>query len=99
MQLLVAAIWGALIQLAGTLVGKVLLSLGIGYTIYSGVDVSISFARDFAISKISASSAQTVRAAGAMQIGTCISILTSALVTRMTLNGLTGGLIKRMGVK
>lgn len=99
MGLLAAAIWGALLQLLGTLVGRVLVSLGIGYTIFSGVDVSIEFARDFVISKITSSSAQTVRAAGSMQIGTAISILTSALVTRLTLNGMTGGVVKRMGVK
>lgn len=99
MHILIAAIIGALVQAAGTLVGKVLLSLGIGYAVFSGVDVSITWARDFAVAKIAASHAQTVAAAGALKVGTCISIITSALVARMTLNGLTSGTIKRFTMK
>lgn len=97
--LALAAFIGALASIAGTLVGRVLLSLGIGYFVYSGVDTSITFARDFAVGHILSLSPQTVATAGALQIGRSISILSSALVARMTLNGLTGGSIKKMLVK
>ncbi|MEH0165562.1 DUF2523 domain-containing protein [Roseateles microcysteis] len=97
--LLIAALWGGLIQVLGTLVGKVLVSLGIGYAVFSGVDTSITWARDYVISQISAQHAQTVAAASACKVGVCISILTSALVARLTINGLTGGSLKRFKVK
>ena len=45
MPLIIAALWGALIEIAGTLVGKVLVSLGIGYAVYTGVDTSITWAK------------------------------------------------------
>lgn len=99
MQIFIAALIGALVQAAGSLVGRVLLSLGIGYAAYSGIDTSIAWARDFAVAKISASHAQTVAAAGALKVGTCISIITSALVAKMTLAGLTSGTLKRFTVK
>jgi hypothetical protein len=99
MPLFIGALLGALIQIAGTLVGKVLLSLGIGYVTYSGVDTSIGWVKAFALSHISATSSQTVAAASTMQVGTCISILTSALVARMVMNGLTSGALKKMVVK
>jgi hypothetical protein len=95
MQFFVFALIGALVQGAGTLVGKVLISLGIGMAVYSGVDTSITYARDFVIGQISATHSQTVAAASACKVGVCISIITSALVVRMTLNGLTGGTVKR----
>lgn len=99
MPLFLAALAGALVSLAGTIVGRVLLSLGIGYFVYTGVDTSIAWARDVAVSRILSLDSQTVATASALQIGRAISILTSALVARMTLNGLTGGSIKKMLVK
>lgn len=96
MPLFLAALMGALVSVAGTLVGRVLLSLGIGLAVFSGVDSSIAWARDFAVSSILATSAQTVAVASTLKVGVCISILTSALVARMTLNGLTSGTITKM---
>ncbi|MGM9480323.1 DUF2523 family protein [Roseateles sp. NT4] len=39
--LFLGALIGALISAAGTLVGRVLLSLGIGYASYSGIDAGL----------------------------------------------------------
>lgn len=99
MPLFLASLIGALVQAAGTLVGKVLLSLGIGYVAFQGIDTSITWAKAAVLSNIGAAGAQTVAAAGAMKVGTCISILTSALTARMTLNGLTSGTLKKMVLK
>jgi len=95
----IASLIGALVTAAGSLVGRILLSLGIGYAAYSGIDTSIQFAKDFAISNISAQHAQTVAVAGALKIGSAISILCSALVARLTLSGLTSGTLKKFTVK
>lgn len=95
----VGALIGALIQVAGTLVGKVLISLGIGYAVYSGVDTSLTWAKAQVISSISGAGAQAVAAAGALKLGKVISILFSALVARLTLNGMTSGTIKKMVLK
>lgn len=99
MPLLISAIIGALVTAMGTLVGQVLISLGIGYFTYKGVDVAITFARDAALARISALPANAVAIASAMKVGVCLSILTSALVMRMTLKGMKSGVVKRMGVK
>ena len=96
MPVLVAALLGGLLQFAGSLVGRVLLSLGFGYAVFKGVDVSITWARDLVIARISAVGGNFLAAASAMKVGVCISILTSAVVTRMTLNGLQGGSIRRL---
>lgn len=96
MPIFIGALIGALIQALGTFVGKVLISLGIGYAVFTGVDTSITFARDFIITKLSAQGGNLLAAASTMKVGSCISMLTSALVTRLTINGLTSGTIKRM---
>lgn len=99
MPLFIAALIGGIVSALGTLVGRVLISLGIGYAVFTGVDVSIAFARDLVIAKISSSAGQTVAVASTLKIGVCISMLTSALVTRLTIAGLTGGTMRKMIVK
>jgi hypothetical protein len=94
----IAALLGALVQAAGTLVGKVLVSLGIGYVVYSGVDTSIGWAKDYALANIQSLPTAMVQVLGVLQVGRIISILTSALVVRVTLAGLTGG-VKKMVMK
>ena len=99
MQIFIGALIGALIQVLGTLVGKILVSLGIGYAVYSGVDVSIAYARDMFISRIAAQGANAVAVASSLKVGVCVSIITSAITTRLTINGLTGGTLKRFTMK
>lgn len=99
MQVFIGALIGALIQVLGTMVGKILVSLGIGYAVFTGVDVSIAYARDMFISRLAAQGGNAVAVASSMKVGVCISIITSALTTRLLLNGLTGGTLKRFTVK
>ena len=99
MPLFIGALIGALIQAAGTLVGKVLLSLGIGYVTFTGVDTSITWARDQFFAGLSGMPSTALQLAGVLQVGTCVSIMTSALVVKLTLAGLTSGTLKKMVVK
>lgn len=97
LPLAAGTIVGALIQVAGTIVGRVLLSLGLGYVVFSGMDASLDFAKSFVISKISATSAQTVAAASAVKAGVCISILFSALSMRLIFGGMqSGGVLRKL---
>jgi len=91
-----ASLVGAIIQVSGTIVGKVLVSLGIGYVSYSGIDLAFSFARSTFLSGLSGLPADAVALAGALKIGVCISMLLSALTVRATLGGLTSGTLTRM---
>ncbi|MDL5034662.1 DUF2523 domain-containing protein [Pelomonas sp. APW6] len=95
----ISAILGGLVQIAGTLVGRILLSLGIGYTMYSGLDTSLNWVRDQAIANFQGLPAMAIQVAGLAKVGTCISIITSALSARMALNGMVNGAIKKMAVK
>lgn len=96
MPILIASILGGLIQAAGTLVGRVLISLGIAYVTYSGIDTSITWARDFTLAQMSGLPTTAIAIAGALKLGVCISILTSAIAARMVLKGLTSGTLTRM---
>lgn len=96
MPLFVAALWGALLSMVGTLVGRVLVSLGIGYVTYTGIDSAITWSKSVFLSGMSGLPAAAVGIAGTMKIGVCVSMLLSALTARLVLAGLTSGSIKRM---
>jgi len=99
MPLFLAALWGGLIQVAGTLVGRVLLSVGIGYVTFTGVDTSLDWAKAQFLSGLAGMPASSLALAGIMKVGVCVSMLLSAVVARITLAGLTSGTLKKMVVK
>jgi len=99
MPLFLAALLGALIQGAGTLVGKVLISLGIGYVAYTGIDIMLTAAKDQFIADVGGLGTTVVQLAGVLQIGTCINILASAFLARLVVKGLTDGKLTSMVTK
>ncbi len=99
MPLFIAALLGALIQGAGTLVGRVLISLGIGYVTYTGIDLMLTTAKDQALSRLGGLGSTVVQLAGVLQVGTCINILASAFMARLLVKGLTDGKLTSMITK
>lgn len=96
MPLFISALLGGLIQAAGTLVGRVLISLGIGYVAYQGLDTSLDWLKTQIASSAGELPAQALAVLGALKVGSGVSVLISALAARLVLNGMTGGVMKRM---
>lgn len=94
MPVFIAAIGGMLINLVGTLVGRVLISLGIAVITFTGISASLDFLKTQAISSFNALPPEMMAIIGLMKVGVCISIVTSAIVARLVLNGLTGDTFK-----
>jgi len=96
MPVFLAALLGGLVEIVSSIVGRALVSLGIGFAVFSGVNTSIEWARTQALSKIGALGGDILQFVGVLQVGTCISIIASAYAARLLLNGLTGDSIKKM---
>lgn len=96
MPLIIGWIIGGFVTAAGTLVGKVLMSLAIGYVVYSGVDTSMAWAKAAFLSGVSGMPAKAIAMAGVLKVGVCVSLMLSALTTRLVMSGLTSGSIKRL---
>jgi hypothetical protein len=95
----IATILGGLVQIAGHLVGRILISLGVGYVTFTGIDSSLTWAKDFAMSHLMGAPAVALSLMGLMKVGSIISMLVSAYGVRLLLNGLTGGTLSRMVTK
>lgn len=89
MPLFIAAFLGALAAAAGSIAGRVLISLGITAVTYVGVQASLDWAQTFIASRWSQLPSQAVAILGALRIGEDIGIIFGACLARMTLNGLT----------
>ena len=93
------AVLGWLIAAAGTLVGKVLISLGITYFSYKGLDAMIGSAKDHFFASIGALDPVTVGILGVLKVGQAVTMVCSALVGRLTLSGLTSSGLRKMVFK
>lgn len=99
MQALGAALWAGLIAVVGSFVAETLLSLFVGYVTYSGIDLSLSWLKDFFFSSASGLPASVIGLLGVLKVGTSFSILTAAVSVRFALMGVRNGKISKMVVK
>lgn len=95
MPAIIAALLGGLLSLTSSLVGRVLVALGIGAVTYTGISSALSYAKSQALAALGDAPAQLVQLLGFLGVGEFISIITSALLARLILNGLNSGAIKR----
>lgn len=99
MPVFVAAIGGMLINIVGTLAGRVLVALGIGVVTYTGMTTTLDWLKAGALSALSGLPSEVVGLLGFMKVGVCISIITSAIAARAIINGVSGDTFKRWVLK
>lgn len=95
MPIFIAALGGMLINIVGYLAGRVLVALGIAVVTYTGVNATFEALKQQAVASFSALPPEVYQVLAMMRVGQCISIITSAIVARMLLDGLTGDTFKR----
>ena len=98
MPVFIAAIGGMLLNLAGSLAGRVLLSLGLSVLTYVGVDTVLDKLKANALDAFQGLPVELVSLLSYMKVGVAISIITSAVAVRLTLSGLEGA-VKRFRMK
>lgn len=99
MPVFLAALGGVLINLVGTLAGRVLIALGIGVVTYTGMSTTLDWLKTQALTSIQSLPPEVVGLLGLLQVGTCISIVTSAMAVRAVINGISGDSFKRWVLK
>lgn len=95
MPIFLASLLGGLLNIAGTFAGQMLIGLGVAVVSYTGISVSLGWLKDQALQAIHGLPADMVGMLAYLGIGEYLSIVTSALVARLVLDGLMGGTIKK----
>ena len=99
LPIIAASLIGGLISVTGTIVGRVLVALGVGVVTYTGVQVGIDSLLYNLDSAISGVPADILGLLGFMRVGEALNIIISAMSARMLLNGLQGDTIKKWVLK
>jgi hypothetical protein len=95
---LAGAIVAGLASGAAQITLKVLATLGFGYLTYVGVDMLVSQTSAQVFTLIGNFPPLAKSLIGVLQIGTCMKVMFSAMVLRLSVMGLNEGVIKRMQV-
>jgi hypothetical protein len=99
MPIFIAALIGGLVQAAGSLVGRVLIAMGVGFVTYQGINTAMSYILSHVFSNLDALSPTIVGMLGTLNVGKAINVIFSAISARLVLNGLGSGTVKRMVFK
>ena len=99
MPLFLASLLGGLVQVASSIVGRVLIALGIGYVSYSGLSALLDGLKSQVIGYLTGAPAQVVAIMGLLKVDVALSVIFSAYAARLILAGLTSDKVTRMVVK
>jgi hypothetical protein len=99
MPVFLASLLGGLVSITGSLVGRVLVALGLSVVTYTGMSATLGYVKAEALAALNGLPADVVMLLSYMGVGQFINIVTSALLARMVLDGLTGDTVKRWVMK
>lgn len=88
-----------LISIAGNFVLNALTKLGIGVVAYKGLDVTIGWLKSSAVTALVGLPPDVIGLLGVMRVGSCISLIFSAITVRLVSQGMTSGTVKKWVTK
>lgn len=89
------ALIGALAAAMGSLVGRVLIALGVGFVTYKGIDLGIGVLKTTAINGLQGMPSDAVNLAGYLWLDKAISVIFSSVVVALSMRTV-GGSLKKM---
>ena len=99
MPVFVAAIGGMLLNIVGSMVGRIFVALGLSVITYKGLDSSVTWLKDQAVSALSGLPGEALSLVAYMRVGEAISIIASAVTTRLILDGVQSDTFKKWVLK
>lgn len=97
--LLASAIVGFLAQACVSLVGRVLVALGIGFVSFTGLEVMLGGVKGMFMNYVVSVGSlpwNLVGILGVLKVGTSMNMILTTLAVRASLSGLSGGSIRKM---
>lgn len=99
MPIFIAALLGGLATAMGSLVGRVLIALGIGYVTYSGLNVLLDWIKTEIFGQLMGINSDVLGIIGVLQVDTSVNIIFSAIATKFMISGISNGSVTRMVIK
>lgn len=86
-------------RITGSLVGRVLVSLGLSTVSYTGMSTTLTWLKSQAVSAALGLPADVIGMLSVLKVGTCISIIFSAMLARLVITGLQNDTVKKWVLK
>lgn len=99
MPAIIALLLRGLLWVSGSIAGQVLMRLGIGVVTFTGTNASLAWLKSQAVSALQGMGGEYIALLSYMKVGVCISIITSAIVARAVMTGVTSDTVKRWVMK
>lgn len=99
MPIFIAAIGGMLINIVSTLVGRALVALGFSLVTYTGMSMSMGWIKNQLLAQLNGLPSDFLAALAYGGVGVGINIITSAILARMLIDGVSGDTFKRFVLK
>lgn len=96
MPAILIALAGMLTQLCASMVGRVLLAIGVSFVTYKGLDVAFSHLRELVMGQMSGLGARVIVMASAAGVWDAIDMIFAAITARLTISGIRNGSFTRM---
>lgn len=93
-----AALIGGILEAMGSLIGRALISAGVGVVSYKLLDTSIAWAESKFFTAAGGLPSATVQVLGVMEVDTSVTMICSAILLRLTFKGLSAGVMKSFKV-
>lgn len=94
----IAALWGALATAMGSLIGRALIALGIGFVTYKGIDLGIAALKIQAVNGINSLPGDALNLVGFLWLDKALTVVFSGVVTSLSMKAV-GGSVKKMVFK
>lgn len=95
MPWLIAMAGKMLLMIAASMVARVLVSLGLSVVTYIGIGKALDFLKTTLMGALGGLPAEVFSMLAYLKVGTCISIIFSAMFASMLLNGLSSDTFKK----
>ena len=99
MPVFIAAIGGMLLNIVGSMVGRVFIALGLSVITYKGLETTVNWLKSQAVSSLSGLPSDALSLVAYMRVGEAISIVSSAVLTRLLLDGVQSDSFKKWVLK
>lgn len=96
---LIPAIVGALIVVIESLVGRVILALGMGAVTYVGLNATLDVFKGHFSSAMGGAGATIAGMCGVLQLDAVMSIFTAAVLAKLVIAGASSGTVKKLVMK
>lgn len=94
----IAALWGALATAMGSLIGRALIALGIGFVTYKGIDLGIASLKTQVVNGVNSLPADALNLVGYLWLDKALTVIFSGVVTSLSMRAV-GGSVKKMVFK